>query len=83
MTFRALILNEDLTTEIRDLADDTLPAGDVTVGIEYSTVNFKDGLCLTGQRGMVQTFPHVAGSTSPAWWSSRAIRATPPATAWC
>ena len=37
-------------------------AGDVTVAVEYSTVNYKDGLCLSPSGGgLVRTYPHVAG----------------------
>ena len=33
----------------------------MTVAVEYSTVNYKDGLCLTGQGGLVRNYPHVPG----------------------
>ena len=36
-------------------------AGDVTVAVEYSTLNYKDGLCLTSGGGLVRTYPHVPG----------------------
>lgn len=55
---RALVTDEDLRSAIRDV---DLPAGEVTVAIEYSTVNYKDGLCLSGQAGLVQSWPHVGG----------------------
>jgi acrylyl-CoA reductase (NADPH) len=65
MTFTALIVDraEDGTVsqEVRDLSDSALPEGDVTVAVEYSTVNYKDGLCITGQGGLVRTYPHVPG----------------------
>jgi acrylyl-CoA reductase (NADPH) len=64
--FRALLLEKDAEgtarTAIRELEDTALPAGDVTVAVEYSTVNYKDGLCLSANGGgLVRTYPHVAG----------------------
>jgi acrylyl-CoA reductase (NADPH) len=38
-----------------------LPAGDVTVDVEWAGLNYKDGLCLTGGGGLVRQYPHVAG----------------------
>jgi acrylyl-CoA reductase (NADPH) len=64
--FRALLLEKNpegqAVAAIKDLDDSALPAGEVTVAVEYSTINYKDGLCLnpTGT-GMVQSYPHVAG----------------------
>jgi acrylyl-CoA reductase (NADPH) len=63
---RALLVEkaEDgtVTSEIREIAEDRLPEGDVTVAVEYSTVNYKDGLCLgPGGGGLVKTYPHVGG----------------------
>jgi acrylyl-CoA reductase (NADPH) len=65
MTFTALVVEkaEDGTTSagIQTLDDSRLPAGDVTVAVEYSTVNYKDGLCLGSGGGLVRTWPHVPG----------------------
>jgi acrylyl-CoA reductase (NADPH) len=47
---------------IADLPDDSLPAGDVTVRVEFSTLNYKDGLCLSASGGgLVRNYPHVPG----------------------
>lgn len=47
---------------LADLADDALPAGDVTVRVEFSTLNYKDGLCLSASGGgLVRNYPHVPG----------------------
>ncbi|MCF8484581.1 MAG: oxidoreductase [Rhodobacteraceae bacterium] len=47
---------------IADLPDDSLPAGDVTVRVEFSTLNYKDGLCLSANGGgLVRNYPHVPG----------------------
>jgi acrylyl-CoA reductase (NADPH) len=40
---------------------DQLPAGDVTVAVEYSTVNYKDGLCIGPGGGLVRNYPHIPG----------------------
>jgi acrylyl-CoA reductase (NADPH) len=46
---------------VADLPDDRLPEGEVTVAVRHSTLNYKDGLCLTGRGGLVRTYPHVPG----------------------
>lgn len=47
---------------IADIAEDDLPAGEVTVRVEFSTLNYKDGLCLSPSGGgLVRTYPHVPG----------------------
>ncbi|WP_460273755.1 MDR family oxidoreductase [Celeribacter sp. ULVN23_4] len=48
--------------QIKDIPDDALPAGDVTVRVDYSTLNYKDGLCLSAKGGgLVRAYPHVPG----------------------
>ena len=63
--FTALVLDaddKDLSVEIKTLSDSDLPDGDVTVAVEYSTVNYKDGLIVDGNKGrLVRSFPHVPG----------------------
>jgi acrylyl-CoA reductase (NADPH) len=63
--FKALVVekSEDGTTHaaVRELSEDSLPAGEVTVAVEYSTVNYKDGLCIGPGGGLVRTYPHVPG----------------------
>jgi acrylyl-CoA reductase (NADPH) len=66
MTFRALLLTKEeggtVSQSLDEIGEDRLPAaGDVAVGVQYSTVNYKDGLCLTGSGGLVRSYPHVAG----------------------
>jgi acrylyl-CoA reductase (NADPH) len=47
---------------VADLPEDSLPAGDATVRVEFSTLNYKDGLCLSPSGGgLVRTYPHVPG----------------------
>jgi acrylyl-CoA reductase (NADPH) len=62
--FRALVLEDvggSVTPSIRELDETTLPAGDVTVAVEYTTVNYKDGLVVNGAGGLVKRYPHVPG----------------------
>jgi len=49
------------TCELKQLDDTDLMDGDVTVKVEYSTLNYKDGLALTGKSGVVRTFPLTPG----------------------
>ena len=64
--FNALIVDKaedgEVSAAIEQIEEDRLPAeGEVTVAVEYTTVNYKDGLCLTGAGGLVRTYPHVPG----------------------
>jgi acrylyl-CoA reductase (NADPH) len=65
MSFRALVLSQaadrKVTGTVETLPVEKLPAGDVTVAVEYSTLNYKDGLVLTTGGGLVKTWPHVGG----------------------
>ncbi len=49
------------TCELKQLSDADLMDGDVTVKVEYSTLNYKDGLALTGKSSVVRTFPLTPG----------------------
>jgi len=64
-SFKALLVSrgEDKkqSADIVELNDDDLMEGDVTVGVEYSTLNYKDGLALTGKAPVVRTFPLTPG----------------------
>jgi acrylyl-CoA reductase (NADPH) len=64
--FKALLVEKDaegtVTAAVQALPDDRLPAGEVTVAVEFSTLNYKDGLCLSPNGGgLVRTYPHVPG----------------------
>lgn len=64
--FKALLLEKNAegqaVASLREMEDAALPAGEVTVAVEYSTVNYKDGLCLSPSGGgLVRNYPHVAG----------------------
>src|SRR2546423_4348874 len=62
--FRALVLHEQGgrgTPRVETVDDAKLPPGDVTVAVEYSTLNYKDGMVLEGQGRLVRNYPHVPG----------------------
>ncbi len=65
MTFKAFMIDkaEDgaVTHKIEEIGEDRLPEGEVTVAIDYSTLNYKDAMCLLGQGGLVRNYPHVPG----------------------
>jgi acrylyl-CoA reductase (NADPH) len=63
MSFRALVArknDEKITTTIETMEDADLDDGDVTIAVEWSTVNYKDGLALSGAN-IIKTFPLVPG----------------------
>jgi acrylyl-CoA reductase (NADPH) len=78
-TFKAIVVDKaegGQTVKLTDFDDKDLMDGDVTVRIEYSTVNYKDGLAVTGKAPVVRRFPMIAGvdfagtveaSTHSAW----------------
>lgn len=63
--FNALVVNKDedgkTSAAVEQISEQDLPQGDVTVAIEYSTVNYKDGLCIGPGGGLVRNYPHVPG----------------------
>jgi acrylyl-CoA reductase (NADPH) len=65
MSIRALVVTreneEKPSASVQTLTQDQLPDGEVTVAVEYSTVNYKDGLCLGSGGGLVKQYPHVPG----------------------
>ncbi|YCM44638.1 MDR family oxidoreductase [Verrucomicrobiaceae bacterium 227] len=65
MSFKAILVEKtapsEVTASVQELHDDQLPAGNVTVAVEYTTVNYKDGLCLKANGGLVRDYPHVPG----------------------
>jgi acrylyl-CoA reductase (NADPH) len=62
---RALVTRQDnagaVASAVEDSAEGELPEGDVLVAVEWSSLNFKDALCLKGQGNLVKSYPHVAG----------------------
>jgi len=78
-TFTALVLretDEGHVGRLEQLTDADLPEGDVTVAVDYSSLNYKDGLALAGKNRIVRSYPMVPGidlagtviaSESPDW----------------
>jgi len=78
-TFKAMVIEKadgGTKAALTDFDEANLMDGDVTVAVEYSTVNYKDGLAITGKAPVVRRFPMIAGidfagtvesSSHPAW----------------
>jgi acrylyl-CoA reductase (NADPH) len=79
-TFKAVLVSRDedknQSVAVTELSDADLMEGDVTVAVEATTVNYKDGLAITGNAPVVRRFPMVPGidfagtviaSTNPDW----------------
>ena len=61
---KAILINKDddgYRAELSDVSEDQLPEGDVTVQVDYSTLNYKDSLAITGSSPVVRSFPMVPG----------------------
>ncbi len=79
VTFRAIRIDKaekGTTAALTQFDEADLMAGDVTVRVEWSTLNYKDGLAVTGKAPVVRRFPMIAGidfagsvehSTHPQW----------------
>ena len=77
--FKGLLItseNDQRKCEVTQLDEKDLPEGDVLVRVEYSTVNYKDGLAITGKGPVVRKYPMVPGidcagvveeSANPGW----------------
>ena len=64
MTYQALQIEKDDTgyrCTLKTLDDSALPEGDVTVQVDFSTINYKDGLAITGKSPVVRKFPLTPG----------------------
>ncbi|KQN48871.1 alcohol dehydrogenase [Pseudomonas sp. Leaf48] len=62
--FKGILVDKDdsgYQATVQEIDDDQLPEGDVTVRVTYSTLNFKDGLAITGSSPVVRKFPMVPG----------------------
>ncbi len=64
-TFRAMVVTEteknQFVREIKDRTIAELPDGDVVVQVSYSSLNYKDALSATGNRGVTRNYPHTPG----------------------
>ncbi|MCW1246735.1 oxidoreductase [Pseudomonas sp. SAICEU22] len=64
MTFKALLTtkaDDVISTRLVDFKEEDLMAGDVTVAVEYSTVNYKDAMALSGRSPVIRQFPLIPG----------------------
>ncbi|MGF1759665.1 oxidoreductase [Photobacterium sagamiensis] len=62
--FKALVLDQEekkTIAEIRQIDESQLPEGEVLVSVDYSSLNYKDGLAITGKGRIVRQFPMVPG----------------------
>lgn len=63
--FKALVVEKDeegkTNAAVGTITEDQLPEGEVLVAVEYSTLNYKDGLCIGPGGGLVRNYPHVPG----------------------
>ncbi len=62
--FKAVLINKDeagYRAALAELDEGALPAGDVSIKVAYSTLNYKDGLAITGKGPVVRSFPMVPG----------------------
>jgi acrylyl-CoA reductase (NADPH) len=62
--FRALVVDKEgeaTSASVQALDESRLPEGEVVVDVDYSTLNYKDGLCLGSGGGLVRSWPHVPG----------------------
>jgi acrylyl-CoA reductase (NADPH) len=84
MSFKALVLekNPEFSAAVREVDDAFLPEGDVTLEVDYSTVNYKDALAITNRSPVVRSWPMVAGidgsgtvlaSSSARWKAGDAV----------
>ena len=61
MTHRAVVATGEGPATVQELSDADLPEGDVTVAVQYSSLNYKDGLAVTGKGKIARSFPMVCG----------------------
>ncbi|MCI5105771.1 MAG: YhdH/YhfP family quinone oxidoreductase [Pseudomonadales bacterium] len=65
MEYRALLVSEaqekQFTAQVTTLDTDNLPAGEVLIEVQYSSLNYKDALSASGNRGVTREYPHTPG----------------------
>ena len=84
-TFKAIVIEKGeagQSVALKDFDEKDLMDGDVTVRVEYSTINYKDGLAISGKAPVVRRFPMIAGvdfagtveqSSHPSWKAGDAV----------
>jgi len=65
MSFQAILVEQtgesDVSVSLQSLTGEQLPAGNILVAVDYTTINYKDGLCMKANGGLVRNYPHVPG----------------------
>ena len=64
MTYRAIVVEkqgEEFAVRLQELSEGDLPAGEVTIRVEWSSINYKDGLALTPNGRVIRSYPMVPG----------------------
>ena len=84
-TFKAIVIEKSdagQAASLKDFDEKDLMDGDVTVRVDHSTINYKDGLAITGKAPVVRRFPMIAGvdfagvveqSSHPSWKAGDAV----------
>jgi acrylyl-CoA reductase (NADPH) len=76
--FKALVLREvnegKVESRAETLSETVLPEDDVTVAVEHSTLNYKDGMILQGLGRLVRRYLHIPASISRERWNARTRR---------
>ena len=84
-TFRAIVASEPGPASLQELTDADLPEGEVTVAVSHSSLNYKDGLAVTGTGKIMRSHPMIAGidlagvveaSDAPDWKPGDEVVAT-------
>ena len=63
-TFKALLVTEENEKVIRKVTErniDDLPSGDILIKVKYSSLNYKDALSASGNKGVTRKYPHTPG----------------------
>ncbi len=64
-SFKALVVketdNKQYSRQILERSIDDLPPGDVVVEVHYSSLNYKDALSASGNKGVTRSYPHTPG----------------------
>jgi acrylyl-CoA reductase (NADPH) len=83
--FKGILITKDeagYQAQLQDIDDSVLPEGDVTIQVDWSTLNYKDGLAITGKSPVVRRFPMIPGidlagtvisSSHPKWQAGDAV----------
>jgi len=83
-SFKALVVREGeektFTRAIETKNIEELPAGEVIIKVLFSSVNYKDALSASGNRGVTRNFPHTPASTPPGRWRRTRADGSPPET---